>query len=195
MKRLKKKVVNNRGFSLVEVLCAIVLLTLVATPLLQVIFSSMSLNLKSKKTLAAADLTSDVMEYVSSLAAEDYSYTKEGDSTPTVIRGAKYYYWAENSGDYGLLPIHNTSNNTYYCYPGGPFGKFVSYTKNGDSYRVIELKDVDYNGYKYRVKIELRSDGLDANSYHCYQTVITVMDNQDPNYVYTTTDTSIPNKF
>ena len=65
LKKLLRK--NKKAFSLVEIMCAIVLLAIIATPIIQVAFSSMSTNIKSRKYLAAADITSDTMEFVSSL--------------------------------------------------------------------------------------------------------------------------------
>lgn len=192
----KKKKTNQKGFSLVEVLCAIVLLTLVATPVIQIIFSSFTLNIKSKKMLAAADLTSDAMEYISSLAFDDYTYTPEGAAGPTTIVGAKQCYWSDTLGGYDALIIHDAANNTYAVYPGGPVGEFASYGVVGELSREIVLNNVDYNGYKYRVSIKLVSDkNVSTDKYWVYKATIKVFDGTDASYCYSEATTNIPNKY
>lgn len=190
----KKKKTNQKGFSLIEVLCAIVLLTLVATPLIQIIFSSFTLNNKSKKMLAAADLTSDAMEYISSLAFDDYTYTPEGAAGPTTIVGANKCYWSETVSGYNTLLIHN-ADDTYSVFPGGPVGNFASYTKNS-GYREIVLSNVDYNGYKYRVSVMLESKmNVATDKYYVYEATVKVYDNTDTSYCYSEASTNIPNKY
>jgi len=190
-----KKNFARRGFSLVEVLCAIVLLALVATPVLQIIFSSFNMNLKSKKMLAAADLTSDVMEYASSLAFEDFSYTKVGASSPTVIKGAKSYYWSDTPGGYTSIGAYNSAEGKYSVCPGGAKGIMASYSTGGFS-RVLTLRDVDYSGYKFRVSITVEQDAQTAsNKYHFYNIYVKVCDNDDATYVYSEAKTCIPNKY
>ena len=61
----KKRSKNNLGFSLVEVLLAVVLLGLIAAPILQMFYSSMAVNKKSKRYLAAADLAQSTVEAIS----------------------------------------------------------------------------------------------------------------------------------
>ncbi len=73
-KKKSKKKPNSKGFTLVEVLCAVVLLAIIATPIFQVIFTSLKLNLKSRKMLNASDLCSATTEFVSSKVLETYSY-------------------------------------------------------------------------------------------------------------------------
>ena len=191
-----KKNRAGKGFSLVEVLCAIVLLALVATPIIQIIYSSFTMNLKSKEMLAAADLTSDIMEYASSLAFEDFSYTKVGDSSPTVIKGAKSYYWSDSLAGCTSLGAYNSSDGTYSVCPGGARGTLVSHAALGSTTRTIGLKDVDYSGYKFRVTITIQEDAQTAlNKYHFYNVIVTVADNSDSTYIYSESKTCIPNKY
>ena len=68
-----KQLKRNKGFSLVEVLMAVCILGLVAAPILQMFYSSYSMSLKSKQTLAAADLTQHIMEYISANSFDDYT--------------------------------------------------------------------------------------------------------------------------
>ncbi len=101
---------TNRGFSLIEVLCAIVLLGLIAAPFLQMVYSSYSTNLKSKKYLAAADLSQTVMEAISAQTWEGSTGTlkvttvdEDGNSTVSEVTkkipGLKNYYYDNKLGD------------------------------------------------------------------------------------------------
>lgn len=66
MKKLfrKKKTVKEKGFSLIEVLLAIVILSLVATPVLQLFITSANITRNSKELLAATDVANATMEYI-----------------------------------------------------------------------------------------------------------------------------------
>ena len=101
---------TNRGFSLIEVLCAIVLLGLIAAPFLQMVYSSYSTNLKSKKYLAAADLSQTVMEAISAQTWEGSTGSikksttdEEGNVSITEekkdIPGLRDYYFDNKFGD------------------------------------------------------------------------------------------------
>ena len=57
---------SNKGFSLVEVLLAIVILGIIAVPILQMFFSSYKINEKSKRMLTAAELAQTTIEALSS---------------------------------------------------------------------------------------------------------------------------------
>ena len=60
----KMNSINKKAFSLVEVLLAIVLLAIIATPILSVFYTSMSLNLRSKEIMAATDVSSGILECI-----------------------------------------------------------------------------------------------------------------------------------
>lgn len=70
MKKMKVKAFSkqksNSGFSLVEVLLAVVLLAIIVTPLMQVIVSSMAMNQKSRELMAATNFAETIMEYCES---------------------------------------------------------------------------------------------------------------------------------
>ena len=60
----KKASVKEKGFSLIEVLLAIVILSLVATPILQLFITSANITRNSKELLAATDVANATMEYI-----------------------------------------------------------------------------------------------------------------------------------
>lgn len=60
----KKTSGKEKGFSLIEVLLAIVILGLVAAPILQLFITSMNISNNSKELLAATDVGNVTMEYI-----------------------------------------------------------------------------------------------------------------------------------
>ena len=106
MKRVRKREKRkNAGFSLVEVLLAIVLLGLIAAPILQMFYSSMRLNIRSKKYLAGVDLAQSTMENLSSQTWENSVTTKKaGDGTRIEVTGLQKKY-------YPVIPEDGIKNN------------------------------------------------------------------------------------
>ena len=199
MKLFKKRFVlkNGKGFSLVEVLCAIVLLAIVATPILQVIYSSMAVNIKSRKMLGASDLLSDTMEFVSSLTFEDYSY-KDGDTTK-YVPGLYSYYWGGENGSLSDLVLNKTYGDKLY--PGGPdclYSSILITNPPGKlKKRTLTVKDVYMDGMKYDLIITMENSLADPSAdpkpqYYTYDVNVKVYNNN--NYI-TEASTSIANKY
>lgn len=180
LKFFRKKTKRASGFSLVEVLCAIVLLALVATPILQSIFSSMNLNLKSRKLLAASDLTSGVMEFVSSTVFDDYEYTKTGESTPTKVPGLASYYWggATGTGSIGSCKLSNGNaalETNGKLYPNGPTCKYDSYSGGSLTHRTLKITNADMDGFKFDVIIDMTAPSSSSTAeYFCYDVNVKV---------------------
>lgn len=174
MKIRTKRIKNDKAFSLVEVLCAIVLLALVATPVIQAIYSGLNLNLKSRKLLGASDITSGVMEFVSSTVFDDYKYTPTGGSETNVL-GLKSYYWGGDAGDVSKWYIHgiDKDGNSYNAlYPNGPQIDVVTMTKS-DPVRELYFSDVVMDSVKYDVIITI-TDPESTEKYYCYSVDVEV---------------------
>lgn len=62
MKHAKEEQLNNGGFSLVELLIAIVILSIIVVPLLHSFVTSARTNAKSRNTMHATAIAEDVME-------------------------------------------------------------------------------------------------------------------------------------
>lgn len=62
MKHAKEEQLNNEGFSLVELLIAIVILSIIVVPLLHSFVTSARTNAKSRNTMHATAIAEDVME-------------------------------------------------------------------------------------------------------------------------------------
>ncbi len=126
--RLKQVKKENKGFSLVEVLCAIVLLALVATPVVQALYSGLSLNIKSRKILGASDIRSGYSERVASYVYDDFTYTESG--TDYTVNGYETDFAPDGSGvtkytdidadgfkyDVTLTCIDPGVSDSYFCY-------------------------------------------------------------------------------
>lgn len=61
-KRAQKKLNSNAGFSLVELLIAVTILSIIVIPLMHLFLSSARLNVKSRQTLRATTVAQDIME-------------------------------------------------------------------------------------------------------------------------------------
>lgn len=177
LKAIRTKSKNNKAFSLVEVLCAIVLLAIVATPILQAIMGGLNLNLKSRKLLGAADLTAGTMEFVSSLVFEDYQYT---NGTTFSVNGYESYYWDCGAGVHAI-------------YPNGPVGTFTAASGTATE-RTVVINDIDYDGFKYTMKIKCSQEGVTGDEYFTYKVVVDVCENGTTN-VLSTGNTRIANKY
>lgn len=186
----KKNLQKQKGFSLVEVLCAITLLALVAAPIIQVIFSSLSVNAKSRKLLAATDLSSNIAEYISANAFEDYEIGA-GAAKTTVTGIKKAYYGDDSSTDPTTLGIFDGS---YYTYGNsssplsGPTGdsaslsiitnqKLKSTATDTYSGKKLDIYNVKYSGYTFDVSIMvLYNDSYSSNTYYSYDCFVDVLE-------------------
>ena len=165
--KTRKHSLSRKGFSLVEVLCAIVLLALVATPILQALYSGMVINNKSRKMLAAADLASDTMEFISSLAFNDFTYTQSGSTIK--VPGLKSYYWGNDiiDGDptWGTIQFSSYKlRSAQLLYPDGPHAEvdYCGYTSTvgwdtATNNRYVVFKNVQMDGYNFSVKISTKA--------------------------------------
>ena len=142
MKR-KKYSENNKGFSLVEVLLAIVILGLISAPILQMFYSSYKINEKSKRMLTAAELAQTTLEALSS-QTYDENLTIKGahvaDGLGKIYHDAyankdSAVYLDPNTGKaYGgylyTIPLGGTDGAGFYY---GPVWQYAWHDVNQDS--------------------------------------------------------------
>ena len=72
-KIIKKMKKNNSGFSLLEILLAVILLAIVVTPLIQTVYTSMSLNKKARIMMGATDVGQHQIESFEAQTYDDIS--------------------------------------------------------------------------------------------------------------------------
>lgn len=181
------KSLNNKALSLVEVLLAIVILALVATPILQVYYSSLSMNQQSRKMLDAADLTDATLEFVSSKVFEEYQYTH--NSSTIVVPGLKDFYWGpdmnpfNNQAKQNTLKLYGISNSTLF--PDGPkcnYSNLFWYpetaTAGAGDVKGMQLccGNVKYNNSDYCVRIIIEGDPSTSDAYYSYKVTVEVYD-------------------
>lgn len=108
-KIIKNKKSNNLGFSLLEILLAVVLLAIVVTPLIQTIYTSMALNKKSRILMGATDIGQTYVEFFESKTYEDIhsTYTVDNFTIPETSNGFKYNL---------VVSISPLSSGTYSVY-------------------------------------------------------------------------------
>ena len=112
MKRMKKKAkrLNQKGFSLVEVLMAVVILGLIAAPVCQMLMTSYQVNRRSKRLLLASDISQATLESLTALCWEDTS-TLGG----TAITGVANYYKNFPAGMNPIYPSNVTGTVPAVC--------------------------------------------------------------------------------
>ena len=99
-KHTERRQLNNEGFSLIELLIAIVILSIIVVPLLHSFVTSARTNAKSRNTMHATAIAEDVMEQFE-------AHTLEEMQTPmrrplplislTMCREMSLWMWTETS--------------------------------------------------------------------------------------------------
>ena len=120
IKRIRKK--NNKGFSLLEVLLAVILLAIVVTPLIQTIYTSMTLNKKARILLGATDVGQSYVEYLESLTYES------SDTSVTTVKTL-------DSDNDNVITVQKSSNGFNYN-----LVVTISPLLPGSDYSVYEVK-------------------------------------------------------
>lgn len=95
--------INKKGFSLVEVLLAVVLLAIIIVPLCSTIFTAMKMNNRSRDVQAATDVAESVMEYIQSKTYEEI----ESDFATTGVDIKALKYKTDGKDVSSILPNGN----------------------------------------------------------------------------------------
>lgn len=122
-KIIKNKRSNNLGFSLLEVLLAVVLLAIVVTPLIQTVYTSMALNKKSRILFGATDLGQSYVEYFESMTYEDINslYTVDSFTIPETSNGFNYNLKVDISPLLeGTYAVYEVKVDVYYVENNDP---------------------------------------------------------------------------
>ena len=150
MLKRRKKRINNKGFSLIELLVAIAILAVIVTPILKSMVTSMKVNKKADDLLNETAVAQTVMEGMQNMTLEeiarDFSeHTNAGvplSFLPPSMGGTVHTYYddtfTQENGSY-VFHKSNTTDNKY----------------------VFGVKDVIYDNKKFDVKVT-----LDASSYY-----------------------------
>ncbi len=182
--KIAQKVKNSKGFSLLEVLLAIVILGLIAAPILQLFLSSAKMNLKSREILGATDLANMTMEYITSLKFEG-----EG--------GALYEFTEHPTDSYARIPAINYSCGCTTITPGGACDSLDLFTKeiqnnysgmtgkmdyyykssSGD-YLGVSLHNIEYNNQEYDMIIWFETTN-NSDTFYTYDVTVDVYSEEE----------------
>lgn len=184
-KESMKNANNNRGFSLVEVLLAIVILGLVAAPILQMFVTSAQINLRSRKLMAATDVATITMEYMNGMKfdgddgiKEIFTNTSIVDKLPAISYSTSY---VENMGSVSSSSAETFANQVILkreALSGAGYsvsGKRVFWGMNGDDVGVA-LQNVEYNGQTLDMVIWFDNTKTAGDIYYTYDVEIVVYD-------------------
>lgn len=140
-KIIKNKKSNNLGFSLLEVLLAVVLLAIVVTPLIQTVYTSMSLNKKARILMGATDVGQTYMEYLESMTYDDIvaTYTTDTftiqDDHEGFIYNCKVSISPLLSGTYS---VYEVKMDVYYLKNNDPSNEIYQATFKGSVFNKLD---------------------------------------------------------
>lgn len=108
---------NNRGFSLVEILIAVAILVLCAVPLLRAFVASAQNNAKARVNLNATTLAENIMEEIKAAGVEGYG-VKSGDTVmidgvELPVYEAEYSNYSFDGKNFNVKAVMTPSQETY----------------------------------------------------------------------------------
>ncbi len=183
---------KNKGFSLVEILLAIVILALVLTPVLQIFTTSMSISNRSKRLLGATEVAEMTLEVLNSKPMEGADGIKEVFATS----GNRVLLPALGSSSTFSVVQDNISASTSHeqyvsklncTMAAGVASRYSRYSVEGEILR-FTLINVVHNGYVYDVAVSMTPQKADAaGDYYTYDVFLEVYSaekNSEGEYVH-----------
>lgn len=176
--KLKEKMKNTKGFSLLEVLLAIVILGLVAAPILQIFVTSAHINNNSRELMAATDVATMTMEHITSMkmdggagSARTY-FTQAGTKTriPGVPYSAQSYKLADSYSSYTGFKGNTTPANANV--EDDDPAVYYAGTSDGSNFGLM-MNEVTYNGYIFDVLVWCEKSA-DASKFYTYDVTVEV---------------------
>lgn len=195
-KNIKKKLKTGTGFSLVEVLLAVVLLAIVVTPLLQAVVTSMNLNRKSRILLGATDVGQSAVEYFESLTYGDIKTLLENNGNNVSISAINFVGKSvdESGSWYGGNTEATTSAQlkakketwtlfselcAYSKIQTGKPDRYISY-QSTDVFDFYAINKVQSNGFDYDLVVFI-TPLYDGTKYDLYEVQVDVYYNDYKN--------------
>lgn len=181
MKKTRKNNGNsNKGFSLIEVLLAIVILGLVAAPILQIFVTSGHINNNSRKLMAATDVANLTMEYLTGMKFEEGDdsikkvFTEAGDLSriPSLGYSSNVVDLGAGNGTIDLFTANIATNHNNQA------GKCIFYNTNSDTMG-FAFNDVKYNNYVFDMIIWFESNKEGSDKFYTYDVTVEVYSAED----------------
>lgn len=182
--KIAQKVKSSKGFSLLEVLLAIVILGLIAAPILQLFLSSSKMNLKSREILGATDLANMTMEYITSLKFDGeggalYEFTEHSTDNYERIPAIGYSCGCTTitpSGTCDTIELFTKEIQNNYS---GMTGKMDYYYKSSSGeYLGVSLHNIDYNGKEYDMIIWFEATD-NTDTFFTYDVTVDVYNDEE----------------
>ena len=126
----KKRQLNNSGFSLVEVLVAIVILAIISLPVLSTFSNAARINSKARRTENANTAINNIVEEAKITPLSDL-LKGEGEYTYTEVKnnGNPYYIVKTNGADY----YNGVNNQKFYIKTTFDKNKYTAKTAGNDN--------------------------------------------------------------
>lgn len=179
--KLKEKLLKASGFSLLEVLLAVLLLAIVVTPLIQVITTSMNLNMRAKRQQGANDIAQAMMEYLQGMTVDEIDIKFKGNGGSTVTLPFCNYSGPVQLAENGCSAIidHGNRSDNFRAMQGGC--ALIGYTDGtvmGSSDVAVFYSDVSNYERMYCVNT-IKQGG------NCYDVIIRIdpLTNESNEYV------------
>ena len=136
----ERRQLNNEGFSLIELLIAIVILAIIVVPLLHSFVTSARTNAKSRNTMHATAIAEDVMEQFEAHTLEEMADTYEAvtptDFTNNVQRDVSLDVDGDGAAEDGIWQYTFRDEKT----TSGTYDVVVTLDPNG--YTALNEKDI-----------------------------------------------------
>ena len=199
-KIIKNKRKNNLGFSLLEILLAVVLLAIVVTPLIQTIYTSMALNKKSRVQMGATDLGQSALEFFESQTYDDIKTLLENNGNNVSISALNYVAKSqdETSGHYVNEDVQASTDAdwadrekywkvfaqlcAYSKVQTSSNDKYIAY-KSGDVFDFYAINKVPSNGFDYDILVFIKPL-YEGTEYSVYQVQVDVYYNDPKDTTY-----------
>lgn len=199
MKEKRRKAVSNKGFSLVEVLLAVVVLALVIIPIMQLFVTSMNISNRSRHLLGATEVGQMTLEVLNSKCMDGDAgiETFFSSVTPTTKLPAASYNVVATVG----ISSTNLSDEDFVTMTkssrGGSDTKMLIYAM-GDTKKHVSLHNVTHNGYVYDVVVHMTRNGSGTDEYYTYSVYLEVFGAEAGNHYkerLVTMDSAVVNKY
>ena len=194
--KIVKKIKGNLGFSLIEVLLAIVILGLVAAPILQIFVTSAQMNLRSRKLMAATDVANVTMEYLTGMKYDEGTESVKtvfATTDPRMRIPALSYDCSGTTLATSYASLTDFRNHVLTSYTGhGNSPKVYINSISGDAYLGVAMKGVTYNNYTFDMIVWFQSNNTGTAQFYTYDVTVEVYDSEQI-MVEASDGTSTPN--
>lgn len=150
MEKQKNKKINNKGFTLVELLIAVAIVAVIVAPILTAITTSMKVNKKSDDMLNETAVAQTFMEGLQDMSLEEIARQFSTVTNP----GGMLNFLPSGMGG----TIHREDQTSFPTQDQD--GNWV-FQKSANNTYTFAAADVEYDGKKYDVKVT-----LDARDYY-----------------------------